>query len=72
MTDPDRLANLGRRLVDAVGRGEPAAALGALARLDRAELEHLLLLLAALVSDDLRPPVRDLVHERFAPTPRRH
>jgi len=72
MNDPDRLADVGRRLVDSVRQGEPTAALASLARLDRTELEHLLLLLAAQSHDDIHPPVRDLVHERFAPTPRRH
>ncbi|MEU4214020.1 hypothetical protein [Actinoplanes sp. NPDC026623] len=68
MITADRLAAYGHRLVSAIQQGKPDGALDALARLDRAELEHLVMLLAASVPDTDRPGLDDLVRERFAPT----
>lgn len=75
----ERLYMFGRRLVTAVRTEDPSDYLAALARLDRGELEHLVVLLAAAVPDEvgggrrLGPPtVAELVAERFhAGRPRR-
>jgi hypothetical protein len=68
----DRLARYGERLIDAVRHGDPSDAINDLAGLDRAELEHVLLLLAARVPTEAQPhTVDDLVQERFATIRRR-
>ncbi|MET8147641.1 hypothetical protein ACIBSW_06910 [Actinoplanes sp. NPDC049668] len=67
MITADRLAAYGHRLVSAIRQGNPDIVLDGLARLDRAELEHLVMLLAASVPDTDRPGLDDLVRERFAP-----
>ncbi|GGN96051.1 hypothetical protein GCM10010112_86940 [Actinoplanes lobatus] len=67
MITADRLAAYGHRLVSAIHQGNPDTVLDDLARLDRAELVHLVMLLAASVPDADRPGLDDLVRERFAP-----
>lgn len=70
----ERLHAYGLHLVTAVRNSDPADYMASLARLDRSELEHLVLLLAAKMPDGLPASpvaVAELVAERFR-TSRRH